>query len=57
MEFDDLVFSETFAVLLDGMRDDRDSDLAKFVDPRRQPHAPPFFKSLKLSDSISSQQP
>ena len=57
MEFDDLVFSETFAVLLNGVRDDRDSDLAKLVDPCRQPHASPFLKGLKLSDSISSQQP
>ena len=57
MEFDDLVFSETLAVLLDGMRDDRDSDLAKLVDPRRQPHAAPFFKGLKLGDSITAQQP
>jgi len=57
VEFDDLVFSETFAVLLDGMRDDRDANLAKLIDPRRQPHASPFLKGLKLSDSISSQQP
>ena len=57
MEFDDLVFSKALAVLLNGVRDDRDSDLAKFVDPRRQPHASPFLKGLKLSDSISSQQP
>jgi hypothetical protein len=57
VEFNDLVFSETLSVLLNGVRDDRDAYLAKLIDPRRQPHASPFLKGLKLSDSISSQQP
>jgi len=55
VELDDLIFGEALAVLLDGVGDDRHSDLAKLVDPCRQPHAAPFLKGLKLSDSVSTQ--
>jgi hypothetical protein len=35
MKVDDFVFGETLSVLFYGMRDDWNSELAKFIDPRR----------------------